>query len=264
MADRRRGARARPQFLCWGACVLVAGALPACSTSDGRGTARPSGRAVQMHVQNGSGGGGGSMDNALQAGAPASSGSTGGTAGQTSAPAFGGADAGTYKPRADLDPNVTFDWEEKPPGGGGNCQAGTYTGTFQCDFVPNPDSGFVLPDGSDSLTVSGPITLHFEKSADGEFLELANAQLDGVAQDWIGFMADLSGRLDCTTLELTSQAENGVYGLGVPVVIPTGIVEGTLEGTLDLQAQQLSGTWMLSAGDGVGTCIGPWTASYTP
>jgi hypothetical protein len=175
----------------------------------------------------------------------------------------GGAPAGTFTPRATLDPSVTFDWPETSPGPGGECEAGTYTGTFECEFIPDPNSGFLTPDGGGFL-VSGPITLHFEKSANGEFLELADAQLEGVAMDVFGFTAELTGKLDCATAQLMSEAKNGEYGLGLPIGIPLGTVEGTLEGSLDGRSHELNGTWMLSAGDGVGTCVGPWHASFTP
>ena len=59
---------------------------------------------------------------------------------------------------------------------------------------------FGAPDPADIPVVNGPITLTFEKSADGEFLELTDARLDGVAMDFIGFEHSSRGRLDCATM----------------------------------------------------------------
>jgi hypothetical protein len=172
-----------------------------------------------------------------------------------------GATAGSFKPRADLDPNAKFDWPETAPGQA-QCQAGTYVGTFGCSLFVDPS--MPPPDGTPP-DFSGPITLEFKKSADGEFLELANAKLDGSANDTLGFMADLNGKLDCSTLELTATLSNGVYGLGSPILLPTGDVNGTASGKLDLQTGQLTGTWSLfSSSAAEYTCDGSWQAVLTP
>jgi hypothetical protein len=174
----------------------------------------------------------------------------------------GGAPDGTFKPRVDLDPNAQFDWPETAPGQA-KCQEGTYVGMFGCSLFVDPT--MPAPPGTPP-DFSGPITLEFKKSADGEFLELANAKLDGSANDTLGFMADLTGRLDCNTLEFTATAENGVYGLGSPILIPGGDVSGMLSGMLDLQTGELTGTWSLYSMDASMdfTCDGPWQAMYTP
>lgn len=196
---------------------------------------------------------------------PASSGAAGqasdnGSASPPPMPA-GGAPEGTFKPRADLDPNMQFDWPETSPGQS-KCQPGTYVGMFACSLFVDPT--MPPPDGTPP-DFSGPITLEFKKSADGEFLELANAKLDGSANDTLGFMADLNGRLDCNTLEFTATVSNGVYGLGSPILLPTGDVNGMLMGMLDLSTGQLSGTWSLFSMDAMDfTCDGPWQATFTP
>jgi hypothetical protein len=174
----------------------------------------------------------------------------------------GGAPDGTFKPRVDLDPNAQFDWPETVPGQA-KCQAGTYVGTFGCSLFVDPT--MPAPAGTPP-DFSGPITLEFKKSADGEFLELANAKLDGSANDTLGFMTDLAGKLDCNTLEFTATATNGVYGLGSPILFPAGDVSGMVLGMLDLQTGQLSGTWSFYSMD-AGTdfsCDGPWQAMFTP
>lgn len=241
--------------------LISASLASACSTPDSHGNDRSTGRPVDMHA---SSGGSGSIDKNDNPGMPVSTGNGHGNAGNSGATGgapsepIGGADAGTFMPRADLDPNVTFDWQETTPGGGA-CEAGTYTGTFQCELIYDT----TMPDAGSGVIVTGPITLHFEKSKNGEFLELADAKLEGVGMDVFGFTADLSGELDCTTLQFMSQAQNGMYGLGLPITIPLGTVDGTLAGALDTQNHELNGTWTLTADGGI-TCIGPWHASFTP
>jgi hypothetical protein len=172
-----------------------------------------------------------------------------------------GAAKGSFKPRADLDPEARFDWPETAPGQA-KCQAGTYVGMFGCSLFVDPS--MPAPDGTPP-DFSGPITLEFTQSADGEFLELTNAKLDGSANDTLGFMADLNGRLDCNTLEFTATLSNGLYGLGSPILFPTGDVNGMVSGKLDLQTGQLTGTWALFSSAATDfTCDGPWQAMLTP
>lgn len=184
-----------------------------------------------------------------------------GTGAGTGAGPVLGATPGTFVPRADLDPSTTFDWSQSLPGQG-TCKPGKYTGTFTCTYTPAgtpADAGA----GVGATVVSGPVTLELQKSMSGEFLEIANGQLDGVAQGVIGFTSKLSGKLDCTTLELTADAVDGVYGFGDPKLFPFGVFQGGLTGALDTQTLVLSGNWALTEGSG-GTCSGPWMASFTP
>lgn len=186
----------------------------------------------------------------------------GGSAGLGSPPMASGTAGGGFKQHANLDPNAKFDWPETAPGQA-KCLPGTYVGMFGCSLFVDPS--MPPPDGTPP-DFSGPITLEFKKSADGEFLELANAKLDGSANDTLGFMGDLHGKLDCSTLELTATVSNGVYGLGSPILVPAGDVNGTVVGKLDVQAGQLTGTWSLFSSDGGKdlSCDGPWQAVLTP
>jgi hypothetical protein len=161
-------------------------------------------------------------------------------------------------PRADLDPAVRFDWDESAPTNSSACMPGKYVGTFQCMYIidaMNPDLFAVL--------VQGPIELHLERSADGEFLEIRDGMLFGVAEEVFGFTAKLSGRLDCASLQLQAMALDGVYGFGDPAVFPVGTFAGTLGGTLDGATGMMTGSWQLGVDMG-GTCNGPWMASFMP
>jgi hypothetical protein len=128
------------------------------------------------------------------------------------------------------------------------------------------NAGSLLPTPPDGvgLLVTGPVTLEFERSMDGEFLELTDGRLEGLALASWGFVAELEGRLDCTTLEFEAHATSGLYGLGLPIGVPAGTFGGTLSGTLDRQTLQLSGEWELVDDLGTKGCDGPWMASFTP
>ena len=152
---------------------------------------------------------------------------------------------------------MTFDWPETTPGEGGRCQGGSYVGTWTCSSLGLFD-------------FSGEVTLHFVESMDGEFLDLVDAELNGMAdesQTPLGaFHAGLEGRLDCTTLKFSSNATMGVYGnhdAFSDSLTPAGSFSGTLTGSLDPQKSQIKGEWSLLADLGI-DCVGPWTASLTP
>jgi hypothetical protein len=185
------------------------------------------------------------------AGSPAVTVGGAGNAGRAGSAGNGGraGTTGAHVPAADLDPDLKFDWKETLPGMG-TCQAGSYTGTFTCMYG--------------DLPVSGPITLVFTKSADGEFLDLSHGELMGTAMDFIGFSCTLDGRLDCATLTFQASAENGMYGFGDPSVLPFGMFDGMLTGMLDTQTLTLSGDWDLGTTGDTQRCTGPWTAQLTP
>jgi hypothetical protein len=170
----------------------------------------------------------------------------------------GGAPAGTFKPRAALDPNVKFEWPESSPGDGSQCQAGTYTGTFDCMFM---DASGAVP----GVEVSGPVSLTFTKSMDGEFLEISDGLFEAVANLFIGARANIQGKLDCSALTLNATILDGMWALGDPSapLAPGGALSGDITGTLDPATGTLSGAWTF--GDpALGSCPGTWSVTYAP
>jgi hypothetical protein len=158
------------------------------------------------------------------------------------------------------DPSVSFDWPASLPGGEDDCRPGHYDGTFSCEYR-------MLPTDVDPLViVEGPISLTLERSQDGEFLEISDGQLEGIAQFVIGFRSKLSGKLDCATHQLTADAVDGLWGFGDPAVLPFGAFAGTLTGTLEPTTGALDGSWNLGVdpGSGGGACVGPWQANWAP
>jgi hypothetical protein len=210
----------------------------------------------------------------------ATAGSNAGSAGTTAAPATGGSGnsggmAGAGETAASggggntasgglppPDPSVTFDWPATLPGGDDDCRPGHYTGTFSCDYRLAPT------DPDPLVVVTGPISLTLERSQDGEFLEISDGQLEGIAQLVIGFRSQLAGRLDCAIGELLAEAVDGIWGFGDPAVLPFGVFAGTLTGALDTASATLDGQWDLGvnggAATGGGACVGPWQANWAP
>lgn len=249
-----------------GWCSLAFVALcTACSGGDtGRGPGAPGG---------GSGGAGGSGTTAAGTsggtgdfGNPDSTptGGTGATGGTGSTVTGGtGGSAGTGSGSfttgsIDLDPNAEFVWEETVPGQGA-CQPGRYVGTFTCNYVAmggNPAMPLAI--------VTGPVAMTLEQSQSGEFLEITDGTLEGIAQLIFGFRAELQGTLDCATNTLDASALNGVYGFGDPAIFPAGMFEGTLSGTLDRSTVTISGDWQMSVMNNGGNCDGPWDITWTP
>lgn len=254
--------------------MLIGAALAGAGCSEGDGVGSGS-RGPDQHAAGTSSGGNagsgeaGTFANAQEDPSEPGEGSSGtgntGTAGTQALMPPGGQPPGTFKPPSELDRDAGFEWPETEPGAG-SCEPGTYTGTFMCEWLATPESGLPLPPDGTALLVTGPVSLRFERSMDGEFLELADAKLEGVAMDFgLGFNAGLVGRLDCATRQLSAEAVDGVYGLGLPVAFPFDNFSGSLEGALDGQTLVLTGTWALSPASIMdGNCRGPWTASLAP
>jgi hypothetical protein len=167
---------------------------------------------------------------------------------------------GLVAKQAPPDPKITFDWMETPPGGQGtdDCKAGTYTGSFTCTYQLDPN------DPSTAMDISGPVVFTLTKSQNGEFLEISNGTLHGLAADVFDFTSELSGMLDCSTNAFDASAQNGMYGFGDVNALPVGTFTGMLSGMLDPASATLMGTWSLTASEVGITCTGPWTAMFTP
>jgi hypothetical protein len=182
-------------------------------------------------------------------------------------PVAGTTAGATGKRQADLDPNVVFDWEQTAPGTASSdgCRAGVYTGTFACTFMADP-AMFGMGLGGFTQEVTGPISLELEKSANGEFLQIADGEFSAIAQLFFGLRAQLKGNLDCKTLQLSATTVGGMWALGDPnmPLLPGGTFDANVQGKLDPQSRSLAGQWQVISGTIPGTCTGEWSATYTP
>jgi hypothetical protein len=183
-------------------------------------------------------------------------------------PAAPAAAAGTFKPRAELDKNVRFEWLETASGAPAaqECRPGTYVGTFQCTFVGDPAVFGTDAAGGFSLDVTGPIALELVQSANGEFLQISDGQFSAVAQLFFGFRAKLRGDLDCKSLKLSATTEGGMWALGDPdmPLLPGGDFVADIQGALNPKTGELSGQWSFTSGTVPGTCTGQWSVTYMP
>jgi hypothetical protein len=223
-------------------------ALARCSPSDTVATrSNPSDKATGGATAGTTGAGG--------SGASGASGGSGGNGGGAGGVGGSGGGAGTgsggSSPIRDASPDITFDWPEDA--GKNPCKAGVYQGSFQCTYMTG-DAGF------GSFPVSGPISLKMVQSQQGEFLEVREGLLDGTANVFFTFRADISGRLNCRTSKFDGQLEHGVYS-GFLVV--NGTFQGPLSSDYDRAASQFSnGVWTLAVDMGNGGCNGTWSATY--
>lgn len=165
-------------------------------------------------------------------------------------------------PKEDLDPNLQFDWQETTPGTGAAkaCRAGAYSGTSLYLCMP-VDAGFIDPGAGFGAELMATITLELVESADGEFLQIKDGKFSSLSADVFGLVADLRGKLDCSTLKFTATTENGGWGIGDPNtgVLPLGTFEAELTGMLDPATGTLSGDWTIT-GSVPFICKGPWSA----
>lgn len=195
-------------------------------------TACNAGGAVPKDLELGTDGGGGTANpgaggQSSAGGFAAAGGFTAATGGSTTAtipttviPT--GDDGGTL-PFAGYDPTVAFDWPVATTTAG-SCKAGHYQGSFIGMYSP---SIAVAPV---PIPVAGNIDLTLTQSSNGEYFEITDGKVSGVADLLFPFSADVKGTLNCTTMQLENGfLSNGVYIVGV---IPFPF-EGPLTGEYD-------------------------------
>jgi hypothetical protein len=172
-------------------------------------------------------------------------------------------------PISGYDARVVFDWPESVGDGGATkCQAGRYSGTFSCNFVPSLADGGALPGQPPApFLVTGPVELVFTESQNGEFLEVSGGTLTGAALIAITFTAKMSGKLDCQTNHFDGMATDGQYG--IQPFPPGGSFSGPTTATYSSTGPALvGGTWQFSVKTPQNTTQGnadcTWTATYVP
>lgn len=161
--------------------------------------------------------------------------------------AAAGGNAMRAAPDEGLDPKISFAWPQTAPRADARCEPGLYTGTYHCEAF-------------DTVPFDGEVNFRFERSADGEFLELADGKLDGQWNDTYDFSSGLKGRLDCSTLSFSADVVDGGWA---PIgafqgVLASGMFTGMLTGTLDPNTMQISGEWQMLS-DVIVDCKGPWS-----
>jgi hypothetical protein len=149
--------------------------------------------------------------------------------------------------------------------GTGTCKNGTYSGTFQCTFVFNPDAGDAgggtVSADAGGLMITGNISFNLtQNTGSGEsFTSTASGSFSGTAAAFFNIMADVGGTLNCNSGVFQGSLTNGMYSGFL-------FINGTFSGPLDSQYNGttfsfVDGTWLLTV-PGEGSCPGTWTANY--
>lgn len=220
-----------------GAAVLLASVL-ACST--------PLDTEVGVYVPLAGPETGTSVGGGLATGEPPAM-AAGGAPAESGAPSAGGTGAGGRE--GNIPPeDVHFEWTETQPTEG-LCLPGVYSGVFQCQLSFNN----LFP----SSTVSGPVNFTLRESQNGEFLEVTDGEMAGLA-GVVVFASELVGRLDCATNTFEAFSVNGMF--------TGGTFSGALQGTLDRTNQRLQGVWSMAVANApnVPPCIGLWSVERVP
>jgi hypothetical protein len=172
-----------------------------------------------------------------------------------SAGAGGSAGSGVPDAARPYDPDAGFDWPEAVDGG--KCQAGTYSGTYECQVTAG---GFMFP-------ITGQVSFKLEPSASGEFLEIKDGKLNAsVVEFGVTMTGDLVGKLECLTNKFTAAIQNGNYTFNL-FPLPNPFL-GDLSGSLDRLTSTMTGQWNLMGQAPPGftgpACTGPWRVTLQP
>jgi hypothetical protein len=150
-------------------------------------------------------------------------------------------------PLPTYDPNVHFEWTETVPGTVA-CEPGHYVGTFD---------GFY----NTLIPVAGDIDMTLSQSQNGEFLEVSDGEMSGVANLTIPFSATVQGSLDCQGEHFDAQLIDGTYDAFGNV----SSFEGPLVADYDTSTHKMiSGTWTVTEPNGTSGGTGTWEATWTP
>jgi hypothetical protein len=182
------------------------------------------------------GSGGAGISGQSGVGGTSGAGGVGGSAGGVGGSAGGlPPDPTSGEPFAGYDSSVTFDWPQSTAVG--SCKAGHYQGSFAGIYSP------AIAVAPAPIPVAGNIDLILAQSADGEFFEITDGKVSGVADLLFPFSADVKGTLNCTTSKLEGGfLSNGTYIVGI---IPYAF-EGPITGTYDKLSHSFTNdTWQV-------------------
>jgi hypothetical protein len=149
-------------------------------------------------------------------------------------------------------PTVTFNWPETLPGE--KCLPGKYAGTFDGIYMSSL-TFFPAP-----IPVSGNVNITLGQSMDGEFFEITDGKLDGVADFAFPFAGNIVGGLNCTTKKFTADIKMGFY-----TVAGIGMVgfEGPMPADYDKVAHSfVLGEWHVLEVNPTFGGNGTWTATW--
>jgi hypothetical protein len=162
-------------------------------------------------------------------------------------------DAGVLQINPWLDPDATFVWVETQPGHPGACEAGTYSGSFECTF--DEQGGFARMLGSVELTL--------EPDADTSELIITEARMRGFIDGTLAaFSSSLEGALDCGTARVmatTASSKTFTLPSDWGGHLESMTIDGSLDGAFDAEALSLTGQAELHTSEGW-QCAGTFRA----
>ncbi len=156
----------------------------------------------------------------------------------------------------DLNDDISFEWEETAPGQ--VCRAGHYVGTFEGTW----SSSFTVV--GVPIPVTGNVDMWLEESENGEFFEVSQGKISGVADFVFPYEVGLTGRLDCRTRKFENgKLVNGTYLVpGLPAVPWDGTITATYDKT---KAAFVSGSWTgVEQANNLFGGAGNWKADWVP
>ncbi|MBN1653775.1 MAG: hypothetical protein JXA30_08365 [Deltaproteobacteria bacterium] len=124
-----------------------------------------------------------------------------------------GYEVGAYNPTANKGSEV-FRWQKTLPSFG-SCKAGHYLGAFT-GFYNSPAMGaFDVSFSPVGIPVLGTVAFDLRQVGTGEYFEIENGAMEGLALFVFPFRGDLIGRFDCTGDEplLEIGLKNGTYNV---------------------------------------------------
>ncbi len=133
-----------------------------------------------------------------------------------------------------------FDWQRTMPTGG-ECLPGHYKGEFAGQYSPALTMTFGIFD------ITGTVEFDLFDKGNGEFLEIENGVMEGIAIESVPFTGEIVGTLDCATGWAEAYLVNCMYV--VAVVLPA-LFEGPAYGIYDkINHVFVDGVWSVTEED---------------
>jgi len=161
-------------------------------------------------------------------------------------------------PPGNRSPN-RFEWE-RTEATGGSCEAGHYEGSFE--GIYNAPIAFNAPIPVASVPGTPGLIFDLAKEGGGEVFNVSGGKMEGLANGFVPFSADIEGSLDCQTRKFEAMILNGKYTVG----IFDYLFEGPITADYDkLTHTMVNGTWNVvePATPGSGG-MGSWTVTWVP
>jgi len=147
--------------------------------------------------------------------------------------------------------DVAFDWPQTLPGGG--CDAGVYTGSFECML------GF--------FPLQGSMSFILDTSNESGVLEISQGEIVGLDAGGVELMrGNLVGTVRCDTETFDASSVDGRSLPTIPLIpIPAfDAFDATFDGDFDTDTSVISGAWLMKNASSGLLCEGTFAARRSP